>query len=116
LYRYIKERVTELLASPTPFAAALGALDAFAVQQESGTEMRLKEAATAGGDEVVETLNATQRPMAGGFEPSRSTHFFYTSKLQACFRLYLPLRTTEATSYNTIYQLKFGASKKSQAR
>lgn len=27
--RHLKEKVTELLASPTPFAAALGALDAF---------------------------------------------------------------------------------------
>ena len=62
--RHLAEKITELLVSPTPYAAALGALDAFTVQQEAGTEMRLKEAATAEGDEVVESLSASQRPTA----------------------------------------------------
>lgn len=48
--KQLKASVAELLASPSPFTAALEELDAFAVETEAGTETRLPKPAAEDGE------------------------------------------------------------------
>ena len=58
----LRDAVTELLASPAPFAAALAALDAFTVPAEQPPERRLSAAQAAGGVGPARCC-LTRRPM-----------------------------------------------------